>query len=218
MQWLWGFNFIFLVIHFIIFYRSISLHGIGKTKQNRKKKKTRSSGVDNSCQMFCQEERGKSISWRAFSIRGGVFGCLVCCWWSLLLGWEKSEHVYMMKIKSQLRKKEMTGYSREDIIDGVRSPLELVGRKIKSTGAHVHTQAQNKRREQKSKCRIYFIYFYYDYYLPHHTTCRTLVPCRRIESGPSAVKVRILTTGPPGESQNFFFYYDNLKYTSAPTK
>ena len=48
----------------------------------------------------------------------------------------------MMKIKSRLRKKEMTGYSREDIIDEVRSPLELVGRKIKITGAHVHTQAQ----------------------------------------------------------------------------
>lgn len=60
----------------------------------------------------------------------------------------------MMKIKSRLRKKEMTGYSREDIIDEVRSPLELVGRKIKSTGVHVHTQAQNKKREQKSKCRI----------------------------------------------------------------
>lgn len=59
----------------------------------------------------------------------------------------------MMKIKSQLRKKEMTGYSREDIIDGVRSPLELVGRKIKSTGAHAHTQAQKKKSEQKSKCR-----------------------------------------------------------------
>lgn len=76
----------------------------------------------------------------------------------------------MMKIKSQLRKKKMTGYSREDIIDGVRSPLELVGRKIKSTGAHVHTQAQNKRSEQKSKCRIYFVLFIFIMIIICHTT------------------------------------------------
>lgn len=54
MGWLWDFNFIFLLIRFIIFYRSISLHRIGKTKQNR------SSGVDKSCHMFCREEREKA--------------------------------------------------------------------------------------------------------------------------------------------------------------
>ena len=44
------------------------------------------------------------------------------------------------------------------------------------------------------------------FFWPHHTACRILVPWSGIEPGPQQWKHWVPTSGPPGNSLNFFIY------------